>query len=109
MDFVENKVDSSTGTIRVRAVFDNSSRDLTPGLLSASARPPASQNRPSWSLNAIGSDRDKKFLLVVNKDNVAQYHQVRLGSPQDDLRVIEAGIKADDWVIVDGIQRVRPA
>ena len=108
MDFVENKVDSSTGTIRVRALFDNSSRDLTPGLF-VRVRVPASEPKQALLVaeRAIGSDRDKKFLLVVDKDNVAQYHQVRLGSPQDDLRVIEAGINADDSVIVDGIQRVR--
>jgi RND family efflux transporter MFP subunit len=109
MDFVENKVDSSTGTIRVRAVFDNSSRWLTPGLF-VRVRVPASDPKQALLVaeSALGTDRDKKFLLVADKDNVAQYHQVRLGSPQGDLRVIEAGIKADDWVIVNGIQRVRP-
>jgi RND family efflux transporter MFP subunit len=109
MDFVENKVDSSTGTIRVRAVFDNTSRWLTPGLF-VRVRVPASDFKQALlvSESAIGTDRDKKFLLVADKDNVAQYQQVRLGSPQGDLRVIEAGIKADDWVIVNGIQRVRP-
>ena len=106
MDFVENKVDSSTGTIRVRAVFDNAGEYLTPGLF-VRVRVPASEPKQALLVaeSAIGSDRDKKFLLVADKDNVAQYHQVRLGSPQDDLRVIEAGIKADDWVIVNGIQR----
>ncbi len=109
MDFIENKVDSGTGTIRVRAVFDNSSRYLTPGLF-VRVRVPASEPKQALLVaeSAIGSDRDKKFLLVADKDDVAQYHQVRLGSPQDDLRVIEAGIKADEWIIVNGIQRVRP-
>jgi RND family efflux transporter MFP subunit len=109
LDFVENKVDSSTGTIRVRAVLDNSDRRLTPGLF-VRVRVPASDPKQALLVaeSALGTDRDKKFLLVADKDNVAQYHQVRLGSPQGDLRVIEAGIKADDWVIVNGIQRVRP-
>jgi multidrug efflux system membrane fusion protein len=109
MDFVENKVDSGTGTIRVRAVFDNAKRLLTPGLF-VRVRVPASDFKQALLVaeSAIGTDRDKKFLLVADKDNVAQYHQVRLGSPQGDLRVIESGIKADDWVIVNGIQRVRP-
>ncbi|MGA2796921.1 MAG: efflux RND transporter periplasmic adaptor subunit [Thermoguttaceae bacterium] len=109
LDFVENKVDSSTGTIRVRAVLDNSERRLTPGLF-VRVRVPASDPKQALLVaeSALGTDRDKKFLLVADKDNVAQYHQVRLGSPQGDLRVIEAGIKADDWVIVNGIQRVRP-
>jgi RND family efflux transporter MFP subunit len=109
MDFVENKVDSSTGTIRIRAVFENSTRFLTPGLF-VRVRVPASDYKQALLVaeSAIGTDRDKKFLLVVDKDDVAQYHQVRLGSSQGDLRVIEAGIQADDWVIVNGIQRVRP-
>jgi RND family efflux transporter MFP subunit len=109
MDFVENKVDSNTGTIRVRAVFDNSDRQLTPGLF-VRVRVPASEPKQALLVaeSALGTDRDKKFLLVADKDSVAQYHQVRLGSAQGDLRVIEAGINADDWVIVNGIQRVRP-
>jgi RND family efflux transporter MFP subunit len=109
MDFVENKVDTGTGTIRVRAVFDNGAGYLTPGLF-VRVRVPASDYKQALlvSESAIGTDRDKKFLLVVDKDNVAQYHLVRLGSAQGDLRVIEAGIGADDWVIVNGIQRVRP-
>jgi RND family efflux transporter MFP subunit len=109
MDFVENKVDSSTGTIRARGVFDNSTRYLTPGLF-VRVRVPASDPHQALlvSESALGTDRDQKFLLVVDKDNVAQYHRVRLGSPQGDLRVIEAGIKPDDLIIVNGIQRVRP-
>jgi len=109
MDFVENKVDSSTGTIRVRGVFDNRSRYLTPGLF-VRVRVPASDPHQALLVaeSALGSDRDQKFLLVADKDNVAQYHMVRLGTTLGDLRVIEAGIKADDWIIVNGIQRVRP-
>lgn len=109
LDFAENKVDSSTGTIRVRAVFDNSTRYLTPGLF-VRVRVPSSDPHQALLVaeSALGADRDKKFLLVADKDNVAQYHQVRLGSAQGDLRVIEAGIKPDDWIIVNGIQRVRP-
>jgi multidrug efflux system membrane fusion protein len=109
IDFVENKVDSSTGTIRARGVFDNSTRYLTPGLF-VRVRVPSSDPHQALLVaeSALGTDRDKKFLLVVDKDDVAQYHQVRLGSPQGDLRVVEAGIKPDDLIIVNGIQRVRP-
>ncbi len=109
IDFVENKVDPGTGTITVRGMFDNSTRWLMPGLF-VRVRVPASDPKQALLVaeSAMGTDRDKKFLFVVDKDDVAQYHQVRLGSAQGDLRVIEAGIKADDWVIVNGIQRVRP-
>jgi RND family efflux transporter MFP subunit len=109
IDFVDNKVDTSTGTISARGVFDNSTRYLTPGLF-VRVRVPSSDPHQALLVaeSALGTDRDKKFLLVVDKDDVAQYHQVRLGSPQGDLRVIEAGIKPDDLIIVNGIQRVRP-
>jgi RND family efflux transporter MFP subunit len=109
IDFFENKVDSGTGTIRVRGIFDNSTRYLTPGLF-VRVRVPSSDPHQALLVaeSALGTDRDKKFLLIVDKDDVAQYHQVRLGSPQGDLRVIEAGIKPDDLIIVNGIQRVRP-
>jgi RND family efflux transporter MFP subunit len=109
IDFVDNKVDPNTGTIRVRGVFDNSTRFLTPGLF-VRVRIPASKPHEALLVaeSAIGTDRDKKFLYVVDKDNVAQYQQVWLGSPQGELRVIDAGIKSDDEVIVKGIQRVRP-
>jgi len=79
----KNKVDSSTGTIRVRAVLDNSDRRLTPGLF-VRVCVPASEPKQALLVaeNALGSDRDKKFLLVADKDNVAQYHQVRLDRPK---------------------------
>ena len=109
LDFVDNKVDPGTGTIRVRAVFDNSTRYLTPGLF-VRVRVPSSDPHQAMLVaeSALGADRDKKFLLVADKDNVAQYQQVRLGSAQGDLREITLGIKPEDWIIVNGIQRVRP-
>jgi RND family efflux transporter MFP subunit len=110
LDFVENKVDPNTGTITVRGVFDNSSRWLTPGLF-VRVRVPASDPKQALLVaeSALCTDRDKKFLYVVDKDNVAQYHRVTLGSAQGDMRVIASGITPDDWVIVNGLQRVRPA
>ncbi|HEY4761049.1 MAG TPA: efflux RND transporter periplasmic adaptor subunit [Thermoguttaceae bacterium] len=109
LDFADNKVDPSTGTISIRGVFDNSARYLTPGMFTR-VRLPASDPHKALlvSESALGTDRDKKFLMVVDKDKVAQYHQVRLGSVQGDLRVIESGIQPDDEIIVNGIQRVRP-
>jgi RND family efflux transporter MFP subunit len=109
LDFAENKVDPKTGTIRVRGVFDNASRYLTPGLF-VLVRVPASDPHSALLVaeSAIGADRDKKILLVVEKDDVAQAHEVQLGSVQGDLREIKSGIKAEDSIIVNGIQRVRP-
>jgi RND family efflux transporter MFP subunit len=109
LDFAENKVDSSTGTINVRGVFDNTSRYLTPGLF-VRVRVPASDPHKALLVaeSVIGADRDKKILLVVGKDDIAQAHEVQLGSVQGELREIKAGINANDLIIVNGIQRVRP-
>ncbi|MGW8258049.1 MAG: efflux RND transporter periplasmic adaptor subunit, partial [Thermoguttaceae bacterium] len=109
IDFAENKVDSSTGTIRVRAVFDNHTRYLTPGLFVLVR---VQEDDPHKALlvadSAVCADRDKKVLMVVDKDNVVHSNVVRLGSLQGTLRVIEEGIGSNDEVIVNGMQRVRP-
>lgn len=109
IDFADNKVDSSTGTIRIRGVFDNSKGYLTPGLF-VRVRVPMSEPHKALLVTerAIGTDRDKKYLLVVDDKNIAKYKLVKFGASQGDLRVIESGIKPDDWIIVNGMQRVRP-
>ena len=58
---------------------------------------------------AIGSDQSGRYVLVVNKDNVVEQRTVTIGQVDSGLRVIESGIKPDDWVIIDGIQRAIPS
>lgn len=108
LDFVDNKVDPDTGTIHARGRFDQA-KYLTPGMF-VRVRLPIGPPHSALlvSERAIGSDQRQKFLLTVNKSNVVQYRQVELGSLRDGQRVIESGLKADDWVIVQGLQRVRP-
>lgn len=107
LDFVDNKVDPDTGTIRARGRFDKA-KYLTPGMF-VRVRLPIGQPHQALlvSERAIGTDQRQKFVMTVDKDNVVQYRQITLGSLRDGLRVVESGLKADDWIIVQGLQRAR--
>lgn len=109
VDFVDNQVDPSTGTIRVRAVLPNPDGLLAPGLF-VRVRVPVSEARPAVLVTdrAIGTDQDRKYVLVVNDQNVVEYRPVRLGGVHDGLRAVTEGLTPKEWVIVNGIQRVRP-
>jgi len=110
-DFAESSVDPDTGTIQLRAVFDNPGRPptLLPGLF-ARVRLPL-DTRPDIPLvteRAIGTDQAGTYLLVVNSENLVERRDVETGQRIDGLIVIEAGIQNDELVVVDGIQRARP-
>ena len=110
MDFVDNVIDRSTGTIRGRAVFSNPDGVLTPGMFGR-IRVPGSPAYNALLLPdaAIGTEQIRKFVLVVGADNTAVQKYVTLGRLIDDnLRVIKDGLTADDRVIVNGLMRVRP-
>jgi RND family efflux transporter MFP subunit len=109
MDFVDNRVNPGTGTIRARAVFDNPDRTLTPGLF-ARLRLIGSGQYKALLIDdrAIGTDQDRKFVYVVDGNNKAEYRNVTLGPKSEGLRVIKSGLKPGDRVVVNGIQRVRP-
>jgi RND family efflux transporter MFP subunit len=109
LDFIDNQVDSTTGTIRARGNFDNSKQYLTPGLF-VRVRIPFGKPHQALMISerAIGTDQRQKYLLAVNKKNVVEYRPVKLGLSQNGLREIETGIQADDRVIVNGLLRVRP-
>jgi RND family efflux transporter MFP subunit len=109
VDFVDNQIDRSTGTIHIRAVLPNADRLLSPGVF-VRVRLPVGDAKAGLLVNdrAIGTDQDRKYLLVVNDKNVVEYRPVKLGPRQGALRAISDGLGAGDWVIVNGIQRVRP-
>jgi len=109
LDSVDNKVDPSTGTIRIRAVLPNPKRLLTPGLF-VRVRVPLSAPKDGVLVTdrAVATDQDRKYVLVVNDKNVVEYRQVKVGGLHGGLRSIEEGLTPNDWVIVNGIQRVRP-
>jgi len=73
-------------------------------------RVPLGESRPGVLVTdrAIGTDQDRKYVLVVNAQNVVEYRPVKLGPVQNGLRAVAEGVTAGDWVIVNGIQRVRP-
>ncbi len=109
MDFVDNVIDRSTGTIRGRALFDNPKGVFTPGMFGR-VRVPASPPYEALLVPdvAIGSEQARKFVLVVDKDNKAENRYVTLGQLIDGkMRVIKQGLAADDRVIVNGMARVR--
>ena len=109
VDFIDNQIDPSTGTIHVRAVLPNTDRLLAPGMF-VRVRVPISEPRPGVLVTdrAIGTDQDRKYVLVVNDKNVVEYRPVKLGPLQNALRAVTDGLAPGEWVIVNGIQRARP-
>jgi membrane fusion protein, multidrug efflux system len=109
IQLIDNQVNGQSGTIRVRATFTNDDGRLIPGQF---ARVRMGQPKPRTLVmideRAIGTDQDKKFVMVVGDDNRALYRPVTLGGTVDGLRIITAGLKAGDRVVVNGLQRVRP-
>jgi RND family efflux transporter MFP subunit len=109
MVFVDNQVNPETGTIRGRAIFDNPTGKFTPGLF-ARLQLLGSGKYKAVLINdrAVGTDQDRKFVLVVNKEKILEYRSVKPGRVIDGLRVIHEGLKAGDVIVVNGLQRVRP-
>jgi RND family efflux transporter MFP subunit len=109
MDFVDNAIDRSSSTIRARAVFANPDGKFTPGMF-ARVRMAAAPPKDELLLPdaAIGAEQVRKFVLVVDAENVARPKYVTLGPVVDGLRVITQGLKPDDNVIVNGLMRARP-
>jgi len=106
---VDNHLDVATGTIRVRASFDNADGALVPGLY-ARIEVGGGQPHPAVMVDdsAIGTDQAKKFVLVVDATDHAEYREVKLGDLHDGLRVVTDGLKAGERIVVNGLQRVRP-
>ncbi|MBA4741602.1 MAG: efflux RND transporter periplasmic adaptor subunit [Azoarcus sp.] len=106
---VDNRLDPTSGTIRVRAVFDNADGALLPGLY-ARIRLGGAERRPAVLIDerAIGTDQEKRFVLVVDDEGRTHYREVRPGAMQDGLRVIEQGLAAGERIVVNGLQRTRP-
>ncbi len=109
LDYVDNKLDPGTGTIRFRAVFDNADRNLGAGLF-VRVQLPFGDPHPGTLVaeRALGTDQGQKFVYVVNAQNEVEYRPVKLGTLKDGLREILDGVKPDELVIVNGLQRVRP-
>src|SRR5215472_8393061 len=109
LDFVDNVIDRSSGTIRGRAVFSNADGVFTPGMFGR-VRVPGSPSYVAVLVpdTAIGTEQARKFVLVVDADNVVHVKYVTLGQSFNNLRVIKSGLQDDDRVIVNGLMRARP-
>ena len=109
VDSVDNRLDTTSGTIRVRARFNNPDGTLVPGLY---ARVKVGGGTPHPAVlvedEAIGTDQDKKYVMVVDKDNRVQYREVTIGQTHEGLRVISKGLQPGERIVVNGLQRVRP-
>ncbi len=110
IDFADNRVETSTGTIQTRAVLPNDDRLLLPGLFT---RVRVASNEPYQALLvpelAIMTDQGRKYVLTVNDKEEVEYRPVELGTLLDDeLRVIKSGLAPEDRVIINGMLRVRP-
>jgi membrane fusion protein, multidrug efflux system len=108
MDFVDNVIDRSSGTIRGRAVFSNPDGVFTPGMF-ARVRVPGSPSYTALMVpdGAIGTEQTRKFVLVVGADDVVKMKYVTLGQVFNGQRVIKSGLQEDDRVVVNGLMRAR--
>ena len=109
LQLIDNQVDAKSGTVRVRAVFDNADGHLMPGQF-ARLRMGQAKTEPALlvSERAVGTDQNKKFVMVVDADSKAAYREVTLGASVDGMRVVANGLQAGERIIVNGLQRVRP-
>lgn len=106
---IDNHLDSTSGTIKLRAVLDNRDGKLVPGLyVRVNLGSPNPHKAILIDEKAIATDQAKRFVLVVNPQGQTSYREVRLGSLQDGLRVVESGLAEGERIVVNGLQRVRP-
>jgi len=109
IDFVDNRLDSGAGTIRVRALVANKAHLFTPGLF-ARVRLVGSERYAATLVQdrAIGTDQNRKFVLVLKPDSSVDYRAVTLGRMVDGLRVVTSGLRPGEDVVINGLLRVRP-
>ncbi|HAS1950864.1 MAG: efflux RND transporter periplasmic adaptor subunit [Enterobacter asburiae] len=107
VDFLDNQLTPSTGTIRMRALLDNAQRQFTPGLF-ARVRLPGSAEFKATLIDdkAVLTDQDRKYVYIVDKEGKAQRRDITPGRLADGLRIVRQGLNPGDKVIVDGLQKV---
>lgn len=106
VDFLDNQLTPSTGTIRMRALLDNAQRQFTPGLFARVRLPGSAEfNATLIDDKAVLTDQDRKYVYVVDKEGKAQRRDITPGRLADGLRIVQQGLKPGDKVIVDGLQK----
>jgi multidrug efflux system membrane fusion protein len=111
LEFVDNRLDSATGSVRMRATFANDDNMLVPGLFARVQLAGSADTVRKVSMiseRAVGTDQDRKFVYVVKADNTAEYRNVTLGPIIDGLRVVREGLKPGEKIVINGLQRVHP-
>jgi membrane fusion protein, multidrug efflux system len=109
LQLIDNQVDAKSGTIRLRAAFDNKDGALIPGQFARVRMGQAHTTRAVLvTERAVGTDQEKKFVLVVGEGNKAEYREVTLGPSANGMRVVLSGLKRGERIVVNGLQRVRP-
>src|SRR6187401_2982140 len=109
LQLIDNQVNPKSGTVRVRAVFDNQDGSLIPGQF-VKLRMGKAKTESALLVNerAIGTDQDKRFVVVVGPDDKAIWRQVTLGGTANGQRIVTAGLEPGERIVVNGLQRVRP-
>ena len=109
LQLIDNQVDARSGTVRVRAVFENADGSLMPGQF-ARLRMSQAKTEPALLVNerAIGTDQNKRFVMVVDAESKAVYREVTLGAAVEGLRVVTSGLQPGERIVVNGLQRIRP-
>ncbi|OKH89922.1 efflux RND transporter periplasmic adaptor subunit [Thalassospira sp. TSL5-1] len=109
VQMIDNEFNSKSGTIRVQAVFDNKKGRLVPGQFARLELGQANAGKAIMiAERAVGTDQDKKFVLVVNPQNVVEYREIRVGDEQNGMRIVTSGLKDGDRILVEGLQHIRP-
>lgn len=109
LEYTDLAVDESTGTYSLRGVFPNPELKILPGLF-VRIRVPIGERAGALLVpnRALGADQRGKFLLIVNSKGTVERRDVKVGPQRGDMVVIDEGIRPEDWVIIDGLQRARP-
>ena len=109
LEFVDNQLDTRSGSVRLRAVLENADGSLAPGLF-ARVEIGGGDRRQALLIDdrAVGTDQDRKFVVVVGADGRHERRMVELGPLADGLRVVKGGLKPGETIVVNGLQRVRP-
>ena len=109
LQLIDNQVNTRSGTVRVRAVFDNKDGSLIPGQFVKLRMGKAKAEQALLvSERAIGTDQDKRFVIVVGPDDKAIWRQVTLGGTANGQRIVTSGLEPGERIVVNGLQRVRP-
>jgi RND family efflux transporter MFP subunit len=109
LDFVDNQVDRTAGTIRVRAVVPNATHLFAPGLFARVQLAGGASRRASLIQDqSIGTDQDRKFVLVLKADSTVEYRAITVGRVVEGLRIVDSGLKPGENVVINGQLRVRP-